>query len=159
MGAATILYPVENRQNFALTCDRTLVPRSYSLPSGHYTAWLTPTWEINCNVILTKIKLGRSVIIRTAFHEVSLAFSKTSSTRLRLVCRVVDRISGSSSVPQTTEKLLTYLRSYLLTYSTEQSFSWEANRFSDSQEIPCILWNSKVHYRIHKCPPPVLNLS
>jgi len=51
------------------------------------------------------------------------------------------------------------LLTYLLTYSTEQSPSWEANRFSASQEIPCILWNSKVHYRIHKCPPPVPILS
>jgi hypothetical protein len=40
---------------------------------------------------------------------------------------------------------------YLLTYSMEQSPSWEANRFSACEEIPCILWNSKVHYRIHKC--------
>jgi hypothetical protein len=29
----------------------------------------------------------------------------------------------------------------LLTYSKEQSLSWEANRFSANQEIPRILWD------------------
>ena len=55
--------------------------------------------------------------------------------------------------------LFSYLLTYLLTYSIEQSPSWEANRFSADQEIPRILWNPKVHYSIHRCPPPVPILS
>ena len=41
----------------------------------------------------------------------------------------------------------------------EQSPSWEANRFSASQEISRILLNLKVHYSIHKSPPPLPVLS
>ena len=45
----------------------------------------------------------------------------------------------------------TKLLTHLLTYSMQQSPSLEANRFSASQEIPCILWNPKFHYCIHRC--------
>jgi hypothetical protein len=43
--------------------------------------------------------------------------------------------------------------------SMEQSVSLEANRFSASQEIPRILWNPNVHYRVYKRLPtaPILS--
>jgi hypothetical protein len=53
-------------------------------------------------------------------------------------------------------RLLTYLLTYLL---TELSPFWEAANCAATQELPSILWNPKVHHRLHKSPPMVPILS
>jgi hypothetical protein len=32
---------------------------------------------------------------------------------------------------------------------------WEADSNSVSQEIPCLIWNLKIHYRVHNNQPSV----
>jgi hypothetical protein len=41
----------------------------------------------------------------------------------------------------------------------EESYSWEANSHSASQQISHLLRNHKLHYRVHKSPPLVSVLS
>jgi len=38
----------------------------------------------------------------------------------------------------------------------EQSLPRRAHSYSASQEIPCLLWNTNVHHRVHKSPLPLL---
>ena len=95
-----------------------------------------------------------------------LCCGNPKSNGLKVVNSLIHPVSGSCKASELVECWLNgpkvknrMVYSILLTYSMEQSPSWEANQFAVSREIPRILWNPKVHYRIHKCPLPVPILS
>jgi hypothetical protein len=64
----------------------------------------------------------------------------------------------TSSLFKTRTKTLSIILSYLLT-PWSRFLLEKLTGFAAGQEIPHILLNPKVHYRIHKCPPPVPILS
>jgi hypothetical protein len=51
------------------------------------------------------------------------------------------------------------MHTYQLTNFLELSPSWEVASYGATQELPSILWNPKVQYRVHKSPPLVPILS
>ena len=65
--------------------------------------------------------------------------------------------NGHISAEYCAVNILTYLLTYFLTPWSRVLEKLTGS--AASQEIPRILWNPKVHYRIHKYPPPVPILS
>jgi hypothetical protein len=56
--------------------------------------------------------------------------------------------------------LLTYVLTFLLTYSFHGAVLLEKRTGPQLvKKFPAFLWNPKVRYRIHKCPPPIPILS
>jgi hypothetical protein len=85
-------------------------------------------------------------IIGTSLSPLQIESCILLTTTDNIACNALRKQIGSNT-NRNLSYLLTYLIAYLLTYSMEQRLPWEANRFSACQEINCILWNPKIHYR------------
>jgi len=115
----------------------------------------THTHEVRTAVMLkfrvfrdvTPCRLGRSSEV-SKYPETSPSGSSSPEDEANTILRNVGKNSPNDIV--TSQKTQIFYTNYL-----EQSPSWEANRVSASQEIPRILYNTNVHYRIHNSRTPI----
>jgi hypothetical protein len=143
--------------------------QSIPYPS-HYTNWATPAPCKSRVLTQTSDSLSQNPSCLTKHWHNTFTSSSAVDFYVRLA-RCTASMCGrwptfrdihvvSSSRVETSKRSVPALSLSLsvaehLTNSMQHSPSWEADRFSASQEIPRILWNPKVHYR----SPPVPMMS
>jgi hypothetical protein len=93
---------------------------------------------------------------RIFFHFLVLQFETVLSVCFQLLKKI-----GSVPVSQGNEAFRFFFTCAKLTNSLHgaESFLRSEEYAQASQEIPRILWNPKVHYLVHKSPPPASILS
>jgi len=64
-------------------------------------------------------------------------------------------VTVKSSEVVLVEDTRTWITKYWMSDLMERNHPWEADSHSPNQDILRLLWNPKLHYRVHKSPPLV----
>ena len=125
--------------------------RSVFWPSSGW-CFNTRIQNVTMRLIVSRHCVTIRIITKTALNHCIITHHITAS----VICHHSARMNNFNSPNFNNYPILTYSYiTYSLTHSMMQSPSWAANWFAASQEIPRISRNPKVHYRTHKCQPPV----
>jgi hypothetical protein len=117
-------------------------------------------WEQSCNVYISLNLYTQNELDRLRQKCIPMWVTEFSSSRKTSLTgtseiNVCTKHTVTTALKVSSIMIISYIHFNKLTQSMEQSPSWEANRPAASQETPRILWNQKVHYRIHNSPPLV----
>jgi hypothetical protein len=100
------------------------------------------------NFIINVLKSGIYIYIHIYINKIVIMIMESMSLLQFWQMKILLRVVFSCDTAH-----------YFLIYSVEHSPAWQVNRFSDSQEIPRILWHLNVQFCVHTCPSSVRILS
>ena len=145
------VFSVFSQKNFVFLCV------CVCLCTRLHKWWTVHGWTLHTVSQFTCLYHNSPYLLCTSFHRTILQTILTSHILCSLHFIIQSWIFSKNYIFFETVEWLghIYIYTYLLTFSMVQSPSWEANWFAASKEIPRISRNPKVHYCIHKLPPPV----